>query len=94
MVGNEERPQCVMCLKIFTSDSMMSNKLRHHLEPSHHKMLYITMMAIKKKNIYIYSFTFVGHVFECIPQVKKYFLSEYQLKDIMCASKRLIKSIL
>ncbi|XP_040896345.1 zinc finger BED domain-containing protein 5 [Toxotes jaculatrix] len=34
-VGNKERPQCVMCLKILASDSLKPNKLRRHLETKH-----------------------------------------------------------
>ncbi|KAL1264119.1 hypothetical protein QQF64_004474 [Cirrhinus molitorella] len=37
MVGDEERPQCVVCLKILASDSMKPNKLRRHLETLHHE---------------------------------------------------------
>lgn len=35
MVGNEERPQCVVCLKILACDSLKPNKLRRHLETLH-----------------------------------------------------------
>lgn len=31
-VGNKERPQCVVCLKVLASDSLKLNKLRHYLE--------------------------------------------------------------
>lgn len=34
-VGSEERPQCVVCLKILFSDSMKPKKLRRHLDTSH-----------------------------------------------------------
>lgn len=34
-VGNEERPQCVVCLKILACDSLKPNKLRRHLETTH-----------------------------------------------------------
>ena len=33
--GNEERAQCVVCLKTLATDSMKPNKLRCHLEISH-----------------------------------------------------------
>lgn len=33
--GSEERPQCIVCLKVLASDSMELNKLRRHLETSH-----------------------------------------------------------
>ena len=34
-VGNEERPQCVVCLKVLACDSLKPNKLRRHLETQH-----------------------------------------------------------
>lgn len=34
-VGNEERPQCVVCLKVLACDSLKPNKLRRHLETKH-----------------------------------------------------------
>ena len=34
-VGNEERPQCVLCLKVLASGSMKPNKLKRHLETLH-----------------------------------------------------------
>lgn len=34
-VCNEERPQCVVCLKVLASDSLKPNKLRRHLETNH-----------------------------------------------------------
>ncbi len=37
LVGDEERPQCVVCLKILASDNMKPNKLRRDLEMSHHE---------------------------------------------------------
>ena len=36
-VGNEERPQCVVCLKVLACDSLRPNKLRRHLETKHPK---------------------------------------------------------
>uniref|UniRef100_A0A669DER0 Uncharacterized protein n=1 Tax=Oreochromis niloticus TaxID=8128 RepID=A0A669DER0_ORENI len=35
MVSNEERPQCVVCLKVLACDSLKPNKLRRHLETKH-----------------------------------------------------------
>ncbi|XP_059375528.1 zinc finger BED domain-containing protein 5-like [Carassius carassius] len=34
-VGKEERPQCVVCLKILACDSLKPNKLKPHLETTH-----------------------------------------------------------
>ncbi|XP_024145995.1 zinc finger BED domain-containing protein 5 [Oryzias melastigma] len=34
-VGKEERPQCVVCLKILACDSLKPNKLKRHLETTH-----------------------------------------------------------
>ncbi|TKS65233.1 Zinc finger BED domain-containing protein 5 [Collichthys lucidus] len=34
-VGKEERPQCVVCLKILARDSLKPNKLKRHLETTH-----------------------------------------------------------
>lgn len=35
VVGAEERPMCVLCLKPLAADSMRHNKLRRHLETTH-----------------------------------------------------------
>ncbi len=35
VVGAEERPMCVLCLKPLAADSMRPNKLRRHLETTH-----------------------------------------------------------
>ncbi len=35
MVGAEERPMCVLCLKPLATDNMRPNKLRRHLETTH-----------------------------------------------------------
>ena len=35
VVGAEERPLCVLCLKPLAADSMRPNKLRRHLETTH-----------------------------------------------------------
>ncbi|XP_066473215.1 uncharacterized protein [Tiliqua scincoides] len=34
-VNNEERPQCVICLKVLAAESMRPNKLKRHLESLH-----------------------------------------------------------
>lgn len=38
-VNNEERPQCVLCLKILSSESMLPSKLKRHLETIHPAMV-------------------------------------------------------
>jgi len=35
VVGDEERPQCVLCLKVLSSESLKPSKLRRHLESTH-----------------------------------------------------------
>lgn len=35
VVGNEERPQCVICFKVMAVGSMLSNKMKRHLETVH-----------------------------------------------------------
>ncbi|XP_075048007.1 zinc finger BED domain-containing protein 5-like [Mixophyes fleayi] len=37
-VNQEERPQCVLCLKILSSESMIPSKLKRHLETNHPDM--------------------------------------------------------
>ncbi|XP_063813110.1 SCAN domain-containing protein 3-like [Pseudophryne corroboree] len=37
-VNHEERPQCVLCLKILSAESMIPSKLRRHLETNHPNM--------------------------------------------------------
>lgn len=34
-VGDEERPVCLLCLKMLAADSMKPNKLRRHLKTLH-----------------------------------------------------------
>jgi hypothetical protein len=34
-VDGEERPQCVLCMKVLTSEYMLPSKLKHHLETTH-----------------------------------------------------------
>jgi hypothetical protein len=38
-VNNEERLQCVLCLKILSPDSMLPSKLKRHLETIHPTMV-------------------------------------------------------
>ncbi|XP_045483145.1 zinc finger BED domain-containing protein 5-like [Harmonia axyridis] len=38
-VNNEEKPQCVLCLKILSSESMLPSKLKRHLETIHPTMV-------------------------------------------------------
>ncbi len=35
VVGEEERPMCVLCLKTLAADSMKPTKLRRHIETMH-----------------------------------------------------------
>lgn len=35
IIGNEERPQCVICLKVLATESMLPNKMKRHLESNH-----------------------------------------------------------
>ncbi len=35
VVGDEERPVCVLCLKTLAADSMQPNKFKRHLETLH-----------------------------------------------------------
>ena len=35
VVNNKERPQCVLCNKVLSNDSMRSAKLKHHLHHVH-----------------------------------------------------------
>lgn len=51
-VGNEERPQCVVCLKVLACDSLKPNKLRRHLETIHpeHKDKSVDFFRQKLKN--------------------------------------------
>ena len=35
MVGAEERPQCLLCLKVLAVESLKPNKLKLHLETTH-----------------------------------------------------------
>lgn len=37
--NGEERPQCVLCLKVLASDSMLPSKLKRHLETNHTNMV-------------------------------------------------------
>lgn len=37
-VNNEEKPQCVLCLKILSSESMLPSKLKRHLATIHPTM--------------------------------------------------------
>jgi hypothetical protein len=34
-VDGEERPQCVLCMKVLASDCMLPSKLKRHLETTH-----------------------------------------------------------
>jgi hypothetical protein len=34
-VDGEERPQCVLCMKVLASECMLPSKLKHHLETIH-----------------------------------------------------------
>jgi hypothetical protein len=38
IISSEERPQCVLCLRISAADSMKPNKLKRHLETKHSGM--------------------------------------------------------
>ncbi|XP_060782720.1 zinc finger BED domain-containing protein 5-like [Neoarius graeffei] len=35
LVGGEERPQCVLCLKVLATESLKPNKLKRHLDTAH-----------------------------------------------------------
>ncbi|XP_063766181.1 zinc finger BED domain-containing protein 5-like [Eleginops maclovinus] len=35
LVGGEERPQCVLCLRVLAADSLKPSKLKRHLETTH-----------------------------------------------------------
>jgi len=48
-VGNEERPQCVICLKLFVSDNIKPDKLRHHLKTSHPELKEKPVEVFRKK---------------------------------------------
>ena len=50
-VGEEERPQCVVCLKILASDSLKATKLKRHLETTHpeHKHKPVDFFLEKKR---------------------------------------------
>lgn len=39
VVGNEERPQCVICFKVLAAESMLPNKMKRHLEAVHGNLL-------------------------------------------------------
>lgn len=39
VVKNEERPQCVICLKVLAAESMLPNKLQRHLETVHSSLV-------------------------------------------------------
>jgi hypothetical protein len=41
-VNNEERPQCVLCLKTLAHESMLPSKLKRHLETIHPTMVEIS----------------------------------------------------
>jgi hypothetical protein len=34
-VDGEERPQCVLCMKVLSSEYMLPSKVKHHLETTH-----------------------------------------------------------
>jgi hypothetical protein len=34
-VDGEERPQCVLCMKVLASECMLPSNLKHHLETTH-----------------------------------------------------------
>jgi hypothetical protein len=34
-VEGEERPQCVLCMKVLASECMLPSKLKHHLKTTH-----------------------------------------------------------
>jgi hypothetical protein len=34
-VDGEERPQCVLCMKVLASECMLPSKLKRHLETTH-----------------------------------------------------------
>jgi hypothetical protein len=34
-IGGEERPQCVLCMKVLASECMLPGKLKHHLETTY-----------------------------------------------------------
>ena len=37
-VNDEERPQCVLCLKVLAPECMLPSKLKRHLETNHRNM--------------------------------------------------------
>jgi hypothetical protein len=38
-VDGEERPQCVLCMKLLASECMLSNRLKRHLETTHPRVV-------------------------------------------------------
>ncbi|XP_060872696.1 zinc finger BED domain-containing protein 5-like [Metopolophium dirhodum] len=38
-IDNEERPKCVICLKVLAADSMIPNKLKRHFETNHGSLI-------------------------------------------------------
>jgi len=49
MVGQEERPQCVVCLKILAADNMKPNTMRRRLETHHPDHVNKHLEFLKKK---------------------------------------------
>lgn len=38
-INGEKRPLCVLCMKVLTSECMLSSKLKRHLEANHKYMI-------------------------------------------------------
>jgi hypothetical protein len=38
-INGEERPQCVLCMKVLAAEGMLPSKLKRHLEANHHSMV-------------------------------------------------------
>ncbi|XP_046145958.1 SCAN domain-containing protein 3-like [Osmia bicornis bicornis] len=38
-INGEERPQCVLCMKVLAAECMLPSKLKRHLESNHHSMV-------------------------------------------------------
>jgi hypothetical protein len=70
-VDVEERPQCVLCIKVLASECMLPSKLKHHLETTHPSVVSKSRHYFSRK-------------LKELNQQKGSFISRHQYQAMLC----------
>ena len=86
IVANEERPQCVICLKVLSSEIILPNKMKRHLETNHGSLVNKPreLFSRKLKEMIVQQTTFTKQA--KLPQ--KALLSSYKVAYRVAKSKK------